>query len=227
MKTAQEQQPDQQGGTGPELQEQQEQRRVPGRPFAPGDPRINRQGRRRAGTEEEEAEEVALPGGFDLLGQMEALLQRPASQDRGETQKGLREWYKGDIKGFMGQLAGLKKEQMRAAGREGDGKPCPECARRKAEEEAKTDEGTERVLALAHDLMSRWNVEAHIGREIGKKWFDLTMQQRLAILEMTGVPHTFEVNPGREGTPTLSVLTEYGTVDGARSQADREGSEGS
>jgi hypothetical protein len=161
----------------------------------------------------------ASPGGFDLLAHMEALLQRPASQDRGETQKGLRKWYKADVKGFMGQLAGLKKEQMRIGG---DGKPCPECARRKAEEEEETDEGSDRAIQLCHDILGRANVEVHIGSAIAEKWWDLSMQQKVAILDMTGVPHTFEVNPGMKDTPTLSVLTEYGTVNGANRQPDRK-----
>ena len=86
------------------------------------------------------------------MAQMEALLQQPASRDRGETQKdALRKWYDADVKGFMGQLAGLKKEQMRTAG---NSSPCPECTRRKAEEEA--DEGTERAaLAVLDEIISR------------------------------------------------------------------------
>jgi hypothetical protein len=102
MTTANQQQPEQQGDSP------QEQRKPPGRPFKAGDPRINRAGRPKKGAEKEADEESAEPSEeLDLLAAMEAVLQQPASRDRRETQKGLRRWYEADVKGFMGQLAGL------------------------------------------------------------------------------------------------------------------------
>src|SRR5690348_4040852 len=111
MNTPEQQPSEQQGDSG---RERQEQRKAPGRPFTPGDPRINRQGRPKAGALPEGGEEAAPPGDFDLLSQMEAMLQRPKSQDRGEAQKGLREWRDADLKGFMGKLADLKGKAMAA-----------------------------------------------------------------------------------------------------------------
>jgi hypothetical protein len=217
MNTAHEQTPEQQGGSGPE---QREQRKAPGRPFQAGDPRINRAGRPRKDAEEQA--EVVAAGTVDVLAEMEALLSRPSADDRTDFQRKLRRQYDQDFDGFMDRLVRLKGK---AGGKPAEGR-CPECARRKEEAE-KPDEGTERVLALCDDILRRCNVEMHISREIGKRWFDLTMEQRVAILEMTGVPHTFEVNPGRPGEPTLSVLTRYGgRVDGARCPPGWKESEG-
>jgi hypothetical protein len=209
MNRAPQQQPEQQ----PEApQEQREQRKAPGRPFEAGDPRINRAGRPKKETEVEAVGEPAEPpGDFDLLGEMEALLRQPASQDRGETQKGLRKWYDADVKGFMGQLAGLKREQMRAASKSGDGGPCPACAARKAEEEeANSDEGTARALAACEALMSQWGVTARVGSEVGHRWDKLTVQQRRLILETAGVACTPEflgsdTAPGTEGRRHVEV----------------------
>jgi hypothetical protein len=228
MNTAHEQQPEQQGD---EPTEQQGGKKVPGKPFQAGDPRINRQGRPRKDAAEEIVEEPEPVGEIDLLAEMEAVLQHTAAQDRGQTQKGLRKWYESDVKGFMGQMAGLKKEQMRAGAAKtppaAEGAPAAEdYAEYLAWKKQQEEERNIPLEELMHNLLGHVNVEVHIGRAIADRWFDLSMQQRLAILEMTGVPHTFEINPGTKGTPTLSVLTEYGTVEGARRQPDRKEREG-
>jgi hypothetical protein len=151
MDTADEQRPEQQGDPGPE---QRGQKKAPGRPFTAGDPRINRQGRPRKDADDDPGEAVESPGDFDLLAQMEALLQRPKSQDRGEAQKGLRNWYEADVKNFMNQLAGLKREQIRGAGK-GD---AP------ADEPGEYDDGTEAALAVLDRVLLEIGVQENGGK---------------------------------------------------------------
>src|SRR6516162_2531109 len=81
------------------------------------------------------AAEVVSDGPVDVLAEMEALLSRPKGEDRTDIQRRLRQQYEGDFDGYMDRLVKLKG---RPAGRGGDAPPeggCPECARRKEEEE--------------------------------------------------------------------------------------------
>src|SRR5262249_47280594 len=123
------------GDPGPEVREQ---RKAPGRPFQAGDSRINRAGRPREGADPgEEPADTTSAGSIDVLAEMEALLARKKSEDRTDFQKKLRGQYEDDFDGYMDRLVRLRGKPA-AKPQEG----CPECARRKAEEEA-PDEGTE------------------------------------------------------------------------------------
>jgi hypothetical protein len=190
MDTAHEKHEEQQGDGPPE---QREQRKAPGRPFQAGDPRINRQGRPRKDAEAEVGEEATAPSGeLDLLGDMEAVLKQPKSQDRGETQKVLRRLLDEDVKGFMALLARQKEKPSE----------CAVCAARKAEEALPMDEGTQRALAVAEERLRGWGVSCRFGSEVGGRWGKLTVDQRRLILETAGVACTAEflgTEPVRNG----------------------------
>jgi hypothetical protein len=165
----------------------------------------------------EGASEVVAEGPVDVLAEMEALLSRPKGEDRTDFQKKLRGQYEKDFDGYMDRLVRLRG---RPAGKPAEGGACPKCAARKREEE-EDDQGGADVMGLLRARLERINVEIHIGEAVGERWFGLPIEKRRAILELAGVPHTFQINPGMPDTPTLSVLTEYGEVDGARRQADQ------
>ncbi len=168
-------------------------------PFAGGkiDPaeagRKGAEARWRAPAEAAEADEepASASGPLDLLAEMEALLQRPKSQDRGESQKGLRNWYETDLKGFMGHLAGLKREQMRAAGK-GEG---PE------DEPEERDEGTENALAVLErvlkEIREEMDTSDRIGAEVAHAWGKMTAEARQAVLNAAGIPHSVVSPDGR------------------------------
>jgi hypothetical protein len=182
----------------------QEPKKAPGRPFTKDDPRINRQGRPSTSA----APPADADGNpVDLLAEMEGVMKRPKAQDR-PHQKKFRDWHDGDFPGFVQQVIKLRdvvsrekakaaKEVPPAAG------PCPECAARKAREEAERNIPLEELLK---NLMGTASASGHVANVVGEKWQDLSAGARRTVLDALGIPDTFQ---GSDGRP-LSLLTPDG-----------------
>ena len=91
--------------------------------------------------------DVVTEGPLDLLAEMEALPSRPRKEDRTTFQRKLRARYERDFDGYMDQLVRLRlKEPVKKAG----GCETP------AEGSLGQDEGSERCLSLAEELLKGW-----------------------------------------------------------------------
>jgi hypothetical protein len=142
MSTANEQQPEQTGGTP---QEQPEQRKAPGRPFQKGDERINRAGRPKKDASEQEMGER-----LSTLEEMRRVTREPASMDRTDYQRKLRKLYDGEFKTFMGQLTSLEKAEA--------GKKPPR--EESGVEEPEHDEGADNARAVLERVLKELSEEA-------------------------------------------------------------------